>query len=776
MQEANIVIENSTAEGHTITNDMFGANILFDRDQLGDGTYDDVVETLNINTIRYPGGFISELYFDLNDPNASEVFDEDGNPVSNHRGPVELLPMDEFMDYAAANNINVTIVLPTIKYLNVDEAQWKAEVETFVYEMLRDNPDVNISAIEIGNEWWGSELTASEYGHIASSMASSINDAIESYLEDFGLSPIQTEPLILVQTGGRVRTDGIGREQNNEVIAEFSQEELDIIDGVITHMYATSSTLPNADQDFNHLGFEHFLAWENAAGKTLATYISEWNVQSPEGVDGLQQAVVILNMFDEFVQRGIDLAAIWPVQQNNQSDLSGNEGQTDLTIAGELFRMMSESLVGMQAIDVGTGREDINLHAYRNDDRIVLFFASHTDKESQLNVDLSKFVPSYFHVSGRLLSAVNGKQDGIPDHSDHKSDPFITTFSESELFPEDNLEFMLQPYEIIKIEFVINESDLILEGQDQLVETPYMHQGDELIGALGYDTIHGHFGDDTLIGKDGDDEIFGGDDNDIIIGNDGADTLNGDAGNDHINGGVGNDMIFGGLGDDTLKGNKGSDTIFGDEGQDHLIGSLGNDFLYGGIDDDSLYGNLGDDTLYGDEGNDIIIGGLDNDEINGGLGDDTLRGGADNDMIYGGGNNDIIFGGAGDDLIYGGDGGDELRGGVGNDIIEGNEGDDLIYGGAGDDTIIGGTGSDTLAGNEGSDVFIFNDLSNEGHDAIIGFDTETDLLHLNGIPTLDILNIEQQEGNVVINFGDGSITLLNTDILALNVDNFIFDV
>ena len=93
--------------------ELFGANILATRDQLGeDGTYDDVAENIGIESIRYPGGSLTEHYFDLANPDNSKGID------INSGQPLDFLPYSEFMSYAEDAGKSVTIVLPTQKYLS----------------------------------------------------------------------------------------------------------------------------------------------------------------------------------------------------------------------------------------------------------------------------------------------------------------------------------------------------------------------------------------------------------------------------------------------------------------------------------------------------------------------------------------------------------------------------------------------------------------------------------------------------------------------------------
>lgn len=63
-----------------ISQDIFGSNILATRDQLGQGgTFDDVADTLGLQSLRYPGGSLTEHYFDLADPDRKTVTDINSN-------------------------------------------------------------------------------------------------------------------------------------------------------------------------------------------------------------------------------------------------------------------------------------------------------------------------------------------------------------------------------------------------------------------------------------------------------------------------------------------------------------------------------------------------------------------------------------------------------------------------------------------------------------------------------------------------------------------------
>jgi len=94
--------------GQEIGPSYFGANILATRDRLGpDGTYDDMANQLGINAVRYPGGSLTERYFDITNPDQTSTL----HYITGQ--PQPLLPFSEFMQFAADTGRPALIVLPT---------------------------------------------------------------------------------------------------------------------------------------------------------------------------------------------------------------------------------------------------------------------------------------------------------------------------------------------------------------------------------------------------------------------------------------------------------------------------------------------------------------------------------------------------------------------------------------------------------------------------------------------------------------------------------------
>ncbi|WP_413162054.1 cadherin domain-containing protein [Capilliphycus salinus ALCB114379] len=291
-------------------------------------------------------------------------------------------------------------------------------------------------------------------------------------------------------------------------------------------------------------------------------------------------------------------------------------------------------------------------------------------------------------------------------------------------------------------------------------------------GGSDADILLGDANNNEIFAFAGDDIVNGGDGEDGIAANEGNDTVDGGNGNDTIFGGKDNDVIFGSDGDDWLNGNLGDDFLDGGDNNDTLFGGQDNDTLFGGNGDDWLNGNLGDDFLDGGEGNDMVYGGQDGDTLTGGTGNDSLFGNIGNDLIAGNDGNDLIYGGKNNDTVSGNQGNDTLYGDLGNDVVDGSEGNDLIFGGEGNDILIGAGGNDTLTGNEGRDRF-FLGIGN-GSDLITDFTDSQDLLVLDEDLTFDDLNIVEQNGSTLIQFGQELLaTLENVNPSLITADDFV---
>jgi Ca2+-binding RTX toxin-like protein len=165
----------------------------------------------------------------------------------------------------------------------------------------------------------------------------------------------------------------------------------------------------------------------------------------------------------------------------------------------------------------------------------------------------------------------------------------------------------------------------------------------------------------------------------------------------------------------------------------------------------------------------------------GGRGNDDISGNAANNKLWGAAGRDSMVGDGGIDSLYGGNGNDQLSGGDGSDRLYGQNGADRLDGGGGNDRLFGGNGNDTLIGGAGLDDFIIKD--NFGRDTIVDFNSANgnEDIDLSGVSSItsynDLVNnhMTQVGLDAIINAGGGNIlTILNTAIIALGIDDFIF--
>lgn len=634
-----------------VTAQHFGVNALLDDPGIGPENLETVSDLgyLGVQTLRYPGGSVTEELFDISSPEALTAIADDGEVKA-------ITPLSEFLDLASETGSSVTIVLPTRNGLDqsaadaLDEGNYGnrmpdqaylEQMATFVVETMQKAADrgVTINSFELGNEFWlKGRMTATEYGRLAADMAVTVQDAL---LHGEPTISIADQPDILIQSvsnaglfsprfntettfyvDGQLKTftiPGQGRdtEQLDAIKAAITTNAANAIDGIVDHYYDKQG-FGGIDEDGNEFGvdftgqrifeqIDELTTWIEGLRDSnlpeLVQYVTEWNVKRNSDFerDGLKGASVVVEMFYEMVTHDIDAAHFWPLV-NGTTQLQ-DEG-VGVSIAGEIFRFMSESLIGLSPeLDFSVSGA-IDVHGYGNSDRDVLIVSERSGvSQSKATLDISSV-----YNGGHSFVVMTHLSDGDAGGADSNAEP-IVTYSSGKMATAQTLTFDIDPWSLTRVEIT------------------YIDDGDDLvIGRDGRDMIEGHGGDDTILGN-------GGKDN--LNGNDGNDWLSGGDGDDKVRGHAGNDTIYGGFGDDSLHGGDGIDLIYGGEG---------NEFSLAGNGNDQVWGDGGDDTLNGQDGDDTIDGGSGDDMINGGLGNDSLFGGSGSDRF-------VFAEGYGDDTI-----------------------------------------------------------------------------------------------------------------------------
>ncbi|MFY0682350.1 MAG: hypothetical protein JXR13_17395 [Thalassovita sp.] len=769
-----------------ISADHFGGNALLTYTGLTDeasALMDQMVE-LGVTNLRYPGGTVTETDLDLGNPKVS---------TSN------IVGLTDFMSAAkelsdARNRLDVegdfpgvTLVVPTRQGIAANgqlDIGYLNQVLDFVIAAFEEAAanGVKIDKIELGNEFAFSdddipELLSGQYGQIANWLIENISNEMESgstraLLDRMGFGQNE-EPDLLIQSAWvkGADPDSPGN-QNLNIINALSDASIVELDGVVSHYYVKSG--------FDVVDNDQYAALQRMHDKwlidnridslrgtdALELHVTEWNVKNHDANSrGLQNASMLVEMFYEMVSHGVSSANVWPLTFSG----SGAQGTalvdvngTNLSVTGTAFSMMSESLIGLSA-DFDFEYVNYDIHGFESSEQLVMF------------------------VSNRQNDAVSAASDefNISQVSDGSlSNYFITWSSLGDDNPSNGFQGgsgdneHATPYVVHTGGYMGSGSLIDLQAIDgwglQRIEITYVGEGsDHVIGRDGNDNIEGLGGNDYLYANSGNDTLSGGNGNDQLYGGDNQDSLNGGSGNDTMSGGTSHDVLMGDSGHDSMYGNSGYDTLYGGTGDDYLSGHTGDDILDGGDGVDTVSGGSGRDQMSGQAGNDILAGGTGQDTISGGTGNDLIRGENDDDFLYGNSGHDTLEGGKGNDFLSGYSGNDSLFGNSGDDKIHGSSGNDYLSGSSGNDTLEGGTGNDSMQGGGDADVFVFSASSALGNDTISDFGNGADRIQIEN-SNYSSLSISSTASNVLIEWNDNSILLLNTSLGDINSSDFLF--
>lgn len=464
-----VSLPHPTFVGDEIDARLFGGNLVFSQDRVT-GTYPARAEAAGLELIRFPGGSVTETFFDPAKPDAQSTsyVNDLGQTVT-----LTLVPLSDFLDYAIAADLGAIVVVPIQRYVTA----WKAEGETratiltqadeiairdYVTTVLQSG--VPVHAIEIGNEPCLGGVTDADYGKIADEMARVIHDATEEFQAAGNLPEGYVHPLLsLVTTPYHLKADidgdGIAtyEESLQERFAQITPEALAKIDAITIHRYVS--------RDYEAI--DNFQApWIKAeevdalVGRDLELIVTEWNISATqngvlhwasateaerEGLDtGLKQAGAVAAMFHEIAVNDVEVAAFWAVQQQNDVSLAQREGtNTDLRPGGKMFSYLSENTQGLRAIELDRPSRDFDLHAFGSDARQFLVINARLGEAQTIELDLTRFSGSVDSGWVHILTAAEGQ-----DPRDPNVDTEIEDVPLAEVFNAGALSLTLDPWEV----------------------------------------------------------------------------------------------------------------------------------------------------------------------------------------------------------------------------------------------------------------------------------------------------------------------------------------
>lgn len=786
--EASVEFTVGETTGSIVGPEHFGTNMLFHHDRVDDdSTFPVLIDQTGIEYIRYPGGTVTEEYFDISDPTAevqSSAFGGNDRAVE---------PLDDFLNYADDAGLSVVVVIPTYRFFDPQTGEIDPDAEeivkTFVRELMSGTyGEADIYGIEIGNEWYQDqfEWSAEEFGEIQSQIALWIDEVLQEF-------PDEPDVNVFIQAG-RGDDDGNGIDDNAEIAAQFNDEELAAIDGLVCHIYtATSSGNPlvlGGTVDNRLTDLQEY--WDVSGETGLDIIVTEWNVgdDGPDNtsVSGLMRSTALIRMFSDMMENGVDAATIWTAQAPSPAALGTPEGDEDLTATGLLFLLMYDALIGTQVVtpdgsnsiqnDAG---ETIGRHfVFQSDGQTIIYLTSAVDETINISTDFSAFLSEDSHIHASVLGVAEGT-----DPTDFTADATIETISSSNFDDTGVYDFQLNAYETVQI-VITTDQGVSIKGDPQSVIA------DVLEGTQYDDEIQGYGGSDTIIGGSGHDLIYAGSEGDLIFGEGDKDTIYGGGGDDEVWGGHwhdviygedGNDFLAGEMGDDVLLPGSGNDTIDGGEGSDTLDYSQSNQGVriyaredateyteYQTLDHfysiERFVGSDFDDTISGSPTTSYIDGGKGNDAITTYDGDNTtVDAGQGDDYVL------VLYGSA---TVHLGEGDDTLCANWSTVSVYGGNGQDAIYGHSGADSISGGAGNDLLFGGDGSDVFIFEQV--DSSDFIGDFSAGEDVLDFSALNTSysQLVFVSGQDGVEVFMSQDLIATLSGVSVTELSEADFVF--
>jgi len=485
--------------GEEATNALYGGNILATHgSMMGEGSYGTAINDMGVTDLRYPGGSLTEYYFDIKHPDAAIAT----NAVTGEQ--TNFIPISEFMTCAANEGQEVDIVIPTRDQLSVEtDANGnrlpgvdEAALRNFVHDVVTGTyGNAHVTDFELGNEYWGSgEMNSVEYGRLAAKMSTVIKDELNSISESSNIDTTSTQ--VLVQMGENyghshlsaeyqgwdsqdtiddlllkypnsdISSDNINgngqvnwAEVNNELVQmNFdTPEEKGAIDGIIAHVYSRGAENDNS-KFYNLDTIDH--TWLQDAGfENLDVHVTEWNQKATNELDpsknyGLVQSHEMLNIMESLMAHGVSAADVWPLIQNTSSTLSEGMNYSGKTVAGEMFTMMSENIPGKTMMDFTPGgdretqieSQDVHIHGFVGHNDATFYIASVADQESVTNVDFSELIQSFDTMGIKILGVASGQNPG-----DTRSQADVQTVNSDTAFKDGILTANLDPREIMQV-------------------------------------------------------------------------------------------------------------------------------------------------------------------------------------------------------------------------------------------------------------------------------------------------------------------------------------
>ena len=612
-----VTIQNAGAAGYRVADALFGANMLSHAN--GDHgvvstDYRDAYVALDAAGVRYPGGTVTELYFDLTAPNTRHPDIPEDRYIS----------MDAAIDFANEYAAPMTFVLPTRVFIDTELpvsgvprgflADTLDDLADFIRDLYAVHGDqMPIDAFQIGNEYWGAAaLTAAEYAIVADAVTLVLADTFA----DLGVDPdilvqmanpwspefssggvldqLSTARPFLAANGldaadyvdGKLRWLSKIDAAHDAILGGVSGEAKAAIDGLTQHYYYQPDDLVfGADRAGAAYIADAYARYLSDGFAHADLHLTEWNVISTNPKEtGLRAASTVLEQFKNIVNLGTSAAMLWPPHLPTPSNMYETAGAQDgLTPAGVVMAEL-RGLTDYMALDLRTDDDALAVVGFSDGLDTSVFLSARSETAVTATVDFADVLPGWDTATFEIIRFDPATADGsqfvgstrtnVPLVQDHDALGLVAAVD----LRVDGAEITvsLAPFEVLHVQFESDGNGVVM-GTDG---------ADVLTGAGGF--VYGGLGNDRLIGSDGAEKLFGGAGDDVIIDidarakawkretpldsrSDEVNLLSGGAGDDVIFGNAGTDILFGGAGDDVLSGGGGRDTFVFESGRDDFV-------------------------------------------------------------------------------------------------------------------------------------------------------------------------------------------------------------
>lgn len=611
-------------ETNVVADVHLGLNFVADWERVGSRPwerFDDVVSTLGIRDLRYPGGVTAEVGFDIRNPNATLINLGSGSTR-------EIMGAYDFARFSRDQGISSSFIIPTEQLLldtrdatgmrRVDPAML-SYVHNFVLGVLRAS-EGTVSVFEIGNEY-ESYMSAREYGALVNVLAPIVGSAIDQFMIESGVET--GRPAIAMQVWSWLANDQSALTVNDlrgratNAIAQLSVEARNEIDVIATHWYARDRgrNLVEAYHDLERDVLESMSIvthGQRSFGRETTIYVSEWNANhNAVPFFGLAQIPIAVRLFAELIQAGANSMSFWSAMYQSTSLALVNG---DLTSIGAVFNYLRSNVIEKRPIDLEIEDRTLGGVGFVGAEQAIVFISNLSSNARSLDIVevelFSGFVPVRIgHIEvdasgadGRYrnytnLSAFN--EPDLPGFISWSSDPGQLTSLTN-----------LDSFQSVIIEYAQRVS---FQGSSRNDRFEATSSAEHFRGGDGSDTVsyvNSQTGVLVVLGERGQGrgdslfDVFSSIEN--IVGSSHGDNILGDNSNNIISGGAGNDYLHGYGGNDVISSGSGRDTIFGGSGNDRIVldGTAGE--ASGGAGDDVFVLSRGGYAIFGQDGRDEL--------------------------------------------------------------------------------------------------------------------------------------------------------------------------